>query len=147
MGPAARRATLTTLGSLRSQWHATGTLAAGSARWMLVATPVENGPLAEHHDRSGLVLFAGLVITVLVVLFLRSSIHHAHRLLRANEEISSLAHKDSLTGLDNRRAFNERLAAVGAVPLASTRAELAAYIREQSAKMAAAVKASGARPE
>src|SRR6185295_10389806 len=91
--------------------HSTGILAAGSARWMLVATPVEDGPLAEHHDRSGLVLFAGLVITALVVLFLRSSIHYAHRLLRANEEISSLARKDPLTGLDNRRAFNERLAA------------------------------------
>jgi diguanylate cyclase (GGDEF)-like protein len=111
VGPAARRAELATLGSLRSQWHATGTLVAGPARWMLVATPVENGPLAEHHDRSGLVLIAGLVITALVVLFLRSSIHHAHRLLRANEEISSLAHQDPLTGLDNRRAFNERLAA------------------------------------
>jgi diguanylate cyclase (GGDEF)-like protein len=51
------------------------------------------------------------VITALVVLFLRSSIQYAHRLLRANEEISSLAHKDSLTGLDNRRAFNQRLTA------------------------------------
>jgi len=110
-GVTPRRFAGITFGALRPQWHATGTLAAGPARWMLVATPVENGPLAEHHDRSGLVLFAGLVITALVVLFLRSSIQYAHRLLRANEEISSLAHKDSLTGLDNRRAFNQRLAA------------------------------------
>jgi tripartite-type tricarboxylate transporter receptor subunit TctC len=43
--------------------------------------------------------------------------------------------------------FRERLSALGAVPLGSTRAELAAYIKEQSVKMAAAVKASGAKPE
>jgi tripartite-type tricarboxylate transporter receptor subunit TctC len=43
--------------------------------------------------------------------------------------------------------FRDRLSALGAVPLGSTRAELATYIREQSAKMAAVVKASGARPE
>ncbi|MCC7485590.1 MAG: tripartite tricarboxylate transporter substrate binding protein [Burkholderiales bacterium] len=44
-------------------------------------------------------------------------------------------------------AFRDRLSALGAVPLGSTRAELAAYIREQSKKMDAAVKASGAKPE
>jgi tripartite-type tricarboxylate transporter receptor subunit TctC len=43
--------------------------------------------------------------------------------------------------------FSQRLSALGAVPLGSTRAELATYIREQQKKMAAAVKASGARPD
>ena len=43
--------------------------------------------------------------------------------------------------------FRERLSGLGAVPWSSTRVELAAYIKEQSAKMAQAVKASGAKPE
>lgn len=43
--------------------------------------------------------------------------------------------------------FRERLSGLGAVPLGSTRQELAAYIKEQSVKMDAAVKASGAKPE
>ena len=43
--------------------------------------------------------------------------------------------------------FRDRLSALGAVPLGSTRDELATYIKAQSAKMAAAVKASGAKPE
>jgi len=43
--------------------------------------------------------------------------------------------------------LGERLSSLGAVPFTSTRGELAAYIKEQSVKMAAAVKASGAKPE
>ena len=43
--------------------------------------------------------------------------------------------------------FRERLSALGAEPLSSTQQELAAFIREQQKKMAAAVKASGAKPE
>jgi tripartite-type tricarboxylate transporter receptor subunit TctC len=43
--------------------------------------------------------------------------------------------------------FRERFSGLGAEPLGSTREELAAYMKVQSAKMAAAVKASGARPE
>jgi tripartite-type tricarboxylate transporter receptor subunit TctC len=43
--------------------------------------------------------------------------------------------------------FRERFSALGAEPLGSTREELAAYIKVQSAKMDAAVKASGAKPD
>jgi tripartite-type tricarboxylate transporter receptor subunit TctC len=43
--------------------------------------------------------------------------------------------------------FRDHLTSLGAVPLTSTRQELAAYILDQMAKMGAAVKASGARPE
>jgi tripartite-type tricarboxylate transporter receptor subunit TctC len=43
--------------------------------------------------------------------------------------------------------FRDRLSALGAEPQGSTREELAAYIKVQSAKMDAAVKASGATPE
>ena len=43
--------------------------------------------------------------------------------------------------------FRDHLTSLGAVPLGSTRPELATYIKEQMAKMDAAVKASGAKPE
>jgi tripartite-type tricarboxylate transporter receptor subunit TctC len=43
--------------------------------------------------------------------------------------------------------FRERFSALGAEPLGSTPQHLAAYIKEQTIKMAAAVKASGAKPE
>ena len=43
--------------------------------------------------------------------------------------------------------FRERFSALGAEPLSSTQQALAAFIQEQTKKMAAAVKASGAKPE
>jgi tripartite-type tricarboxylate transporter receptor subunit TctC len=43
--------------------------------------------------------------------------------------------------------FRERFSSLGAEPLSSTQQELAAFIQEQTKKMAAAVKASGAKPE
>jgi tripartite-type tricarboxylate transporter receptor subunit TctC len=43
--------------------------------------------------------------------------------------------------------FQERFATLGAEPLGSTQQELAVFIREQTEKMRAAVKASGAKPE
>ncbi len=96
--------------ALAGERHATKMLTAGNARWTLVATPIRGGPLAERHDRAWLMLAAGLVITAIVVLHMLSALRDARRLLRANEEISKLAQHDSLTGLANRRVFNERLA-------------------------------------
>jgi tripartite-type tricarboxylate transporter receptor subunit TctC len=43
--------------------------------------------------------------------------------------------------------FRERFSTLGAEPLGSTQQELASFIREQTKKMRAAVKASGARPD
>ena len=43
--------------------------------------------------------------------------------------------------------FRERFSTLGAEPLGSTQQELAAFIQQQTVKMAAAVKASGARPD
>ena len=43
--------------------------------------------------------------------------------------------------------FRERFSTLGAEPLGSTQQELATFIREQTVKMGAAVKASGARPD
>ena len=69
-----------------------------------------NGPVATRHDRAWLVLFASLFSSAGAVLYLRSSMRHAQRLMQANGEIMTLAQRDSLTGLFNRREFNERLA-------------------------------------
>jgi diguanylate cyclase len=91
--------------------HSIATLSAGEATWRVVAAPMSGGPLATAHDRAWLVLAAGLSITAIVVLYLSASARHARRLLHANRQITKLAQKDPLTGLFNRRAFNEHLAA------------------------------------
>ena len=96
--------------------HAVVNLKAGEASWQIVTVPVPGGPLTTAHDRAWLVLAAGLLITGVVVLYLASSVRHARRLLLANRQISKLAHKDPLTGLLNRRAFNEHLAAAAKTP-------------------------------
>ena len=54
---------------------------------------------------------------------------------------------DGLKRILSSPEFREHLTSLGAVPLGSTRQELASYIKEQMARMDAAVKASGAKPE
>jgi diguanylate cyclase len=100
-----------TQAELATDRHSIATLSAGEAAWRVVAVPVPGGPLATAHDRAWLVLAAGLSISAIVVLYVSASIRHARRLLHANGQISKLAQKDPLTGLFNRRAFNEHLAA------------------------------------
>lgn len=100
-----------TQAELATRRHSVATLSAGDAAWRVVTVPVPGGPLVTAHDRAWLVLAAGLTISVFVVLYLNASVRHARRLLHANRQISKLAQKDPLTGLFNRRAFNEHLAA------------------------------------
>ena len=90
--------------------HVSETLQAGDARWAMIATPVPGGPVGTRHDRAWLVLFASLLSSAGAVLYLRSSLRHARRLMQANGEIMTLAQRDLLTGLFNRREFNARLA-------------------------------------
>ena len=59
-------------------------------------------------------------------------------LARLNAEIS---------GALKTPEFRERFSTLGAEPLGSTQQELAAFMREQTTKMRAAVKASGAKPD
>ncbi len=99
--------------------HTAGKLAAGDAQWTVVLDPIPAGPMTPRHDRAWLVLIASLFAVGLVVTYMYSSSRHAHRLLRANRRISELAEKDPLTGLANRRAFYEELAAA----FATARAE------------------------
>ena len=100
-----------TLGELIAGRHAADTLAAGDARWTVILDPIPAGPMTPRHDRAWLVLVASLFAAALVMAHMYSSSRHAYRLLRANRQISELAERDSLTGLANRRAFYEELAA------------------------------------
>jgi diguanylate cyclase (GGDEF)-like protein len=88
-----------------------GTLKAGNARWGLIAVPVPGGPLMARHDRTWIVLGASLLLSLILTLYMRSSLRQSRELQLANQEITVLAQRDALTGLANRRAFNVELAA------------------------------------
>ena len=114
----------TPLARVLDQPHFTGLIAAGDARWIFAAVPVPGGPLDVRHDRAWLVLAASLLVGAITLFHMRSSGRQARRLLAASERISELAQTDALTGLMNRRAFNDRLNAAfaasrrGAAPFA-----------------------------
>jgi diguanylate cyclase (GGDEF)-like protein len=92
--------------------HWSGDLRAGESVWArLVAAPIPGGPLTARHDRAWIVLGAGLILTAVGAAYVCASSRHARRLLSANRKVSELAQVDPLTGLANRRAFLERLAA------------------------------------
>jgi diguanylate cyclase len=85
-------------------------LMADGQRWLTVAArPMPGGPLTVQDHRSWFVLAFGLIITGVLVAYIRSSGLHASRMIEVNRKISDLAQKDALTGLANRRAFVERL--------------------------------------
>jgi diguanylate cyclase len=71
--------------------------------------PVPEGLLSARHDRSWIVLAAGLIVTTVVVAYICAATRYTRRLLGANRRISDLARADPLTALANRRAFFERL--------------------------------------
>jgi diguanylate cyclase (GGDEF)-like protein len=90
--------------------HASHTLVAENEPWLTAtALPVRDGPLAVHHHRTWLVFGTALAVTLLVSLHVGSTVRFTRILLKANDEISALAHRDPLTGLVNRRSFNEHL--------------------------------------
>src|SRR5262249_51034381 len=91
--------------------HWRGDVTAGTATWTLVARPMPDGRLIPRHDRAWIVFVAGLLITTLVALYLLASARNAQRLMKVNKRVSELARSDALTGLANRRAFVEQLAA------------------------------------
>lgn len=97
------------LATLQEVRHEVSKLSTASTNWTLIATGMENGPLSTKHVRAWLVLLAGLLVTGGITQYLIGSVDHAMALKRANDEISNLARRDPLTGLYNRRAFNEFL--------------------------------------
>ena len=83
---------------------------ADGQHWLTVAVrPMPGGPLTVQDHRAWFVLIFGLIITGVIVTYIRSSGHHALRMIEVNQTISDLAQKDTLTSLANRRAFVERL--------------------------------------
>jgi diguanylate cyclase (GGDEF)-like protein len=107
VGPA--ETTLATIAADRSHWASQ--LRIADMHLTLELVPRTDGSLARRYELAMLVLLASVLVGLLLILYIRSSVHHAKSLVRANEEISKLALKDSLTGLSNRRAFNDKLAA------------------------------------
>jgi diguanylate cyclase (GGDEF)-like protein len=103
------RIAATPLARVLDQGHFTGLIAAGDARWIFAAVPVAGGPLDVRHDRAWLVLAASLLVGAITLFHMHTSGRQARRLLAASERISELARTDALTGLMNRRAFNEQL--------------------------------------
>jgi len=90
------------LADLTARPHWTGDLSAGGKHWTLVV-PRPEGSIAHSYDRAWLILGAGLLVTGLVVAYMRNSVRYIRRL-------DILARTDSLTALANRRAFAEQLA-------------------------------------
>jgi diguanylate cyclase (GGDEF)-like protein len=83
--------------------HAFGSLHVGAVHWPVAVVAAADGPLGPRHDRAWLVLACNLLVAGFAAWYER-------KLLAANRRIAQLAHCDPLTGLLNRRAFNERLA-------------------------------------
>jgi diguanylate cyclase (GGDEF)-like protein len=85
-------------------------LMADGQRWLTVAVrPMPGGPLTVQDHRAWFVFLFGLIITGVLVTYIRSSGQHALRMIKANQTASDLAQKDALTSLANRRAFVEQL--------------------------------------
>jgi diguanylate cyclase (GGDEF)-like protein len=85
-------------------------LTASGQPWLTMEmAPMPGGPLAARHDRALIALIFGLIVTALLVTYIRSSRSSAFRMMRVNEKVSDLAQTDTLTLLANRRAFMERL--------------------------------------
>jgi hypothetical protein len=53
--------------------------------------PIPGGPLVAHHDRAWILLVFGLVLTGIIVTYIRSSRRHAFRMMRVNQKVSELA--------------------------------------------------------
>jgi diguanylate cyclase (GGDEF)-like protein len=87
--------------------HWSTTLKVADMQWKLVAVP-SPGTIAKHWS-SWILLAGGLLVTAIIVNFIRASDRYALGLVRANQRISELALKDPLTSLANRRAFLDRL--------------------------------------
>jgi diguanylate cyclase len=85
-------------------------LMADGQRWLTVAVrPTPGGPLTVQDHRAWFVFIFGLIISGVIVTYLRSLGHHALRMIEVNQTVSDLAQKDALTALANRRVFVERL--------------------------------------
>ncbi len=88
-----------------------GVLRIGDADWQVLAVPAAGGRLTARHDRALMMLTAGLIITVLVVVYLVLVSRNARHVELANQRVLELARIDALTGLANRAVFLQQLEA------------------------------------
>jgi diguanylate cyclase (GGDEF)-like protein len=92
--------------------HWSQDILASAAPWLtIVAVPASGGLLETRYGRTWIVLFAGLILTAGVAIYLWGVARHTRNLSEANKTISELAETDALTTLANRRVFTERLEA------------------------------------
>jgi diguanylate cyclase (GGDEF)-like protein len=91
------------LGELTAAPHWSGDLAANGRHWKLIV-PRPQLSIVHSHDRAWITFGVCLLISGLVVAYIWKSFRYAGRL-------NELARTDPLTGLANRRAFEDRLRA------------------------------------
>jgi len=87
----------------------TGEVSTGDRQWRVVVTPGASDSTLLRYNRAWIILFAGLLITALIVAYMAKALRQVRRLRIAKERALALALTDPLTGLANRRAFMERL--------------------------------------
>jgi diguanylate cyclase (GGDEF)-like protein len=103
-------ASLATRATLSAGLYWARDLMADGQPWLeMRMIPMPDGPLIVHHDRAWTVLVFGLIVTAIVVIYIRSARSFTFRIMRVNQKVSDLALTDALTLLANRRAFMERL--------------------------------------
>jgi len=96
--------------SLALGWYWSRDVMTDGQHWLTVAMrPMPGGPLTVQDHRAWFVFIFGLLISGVIVTYIRSSGHYALRMIEVNQTVSDLAQKDTLTSLANRRAFVERL--------------------------------------
>lgn len=88
--------------------HWSGKIDIADRQWRMVAVPQQTSIMI--HSRAWILLTAGLCLTGVVFAFMWRSNLHTGKLIEANKMISELACTDPLTGLANRRSFQDRLA-------------------------------------
>ena len=91
------------LGALLAGPHWSGELAAGDARWTLLAAPIPGGPGTSRHYAAWVTLLVGLCLTAIISAYIKTSARRsaeAHR--RASQALATQnVHFD--TALDNMR--------------------------------------------
>ncbi len=90
-------------------FHWSGKITVADRQWEMIVVPEQRSILV--HRKAWIILAAGLCLTGVVFSFMWLSNRHTRKLAEANKTISELARTDPLTGLANRRVFQDRIAA------------------------------------